>query len=239
MWRSSYSNDYEMDKLKKQIKEFESAEKRRVEVSKAMSERFDMDYRVFDALINSALQSDHETIIGQIKDLLIQTKLIHPEEAGRVQKQIRDAERQHQEKLEAYAQKQKVIDEAEQQHNLALLNHKLKVNDARVRNLNKVQSTVDDVYNKLKMPVNKGELTGLEVEILKSIATSNQLTSCGPMWTKVRWLGPPPSRIQEDSPALKIMESKGLLEKHPEEPQPPTALRRGYSAYGYSQLYYG
>lgn len=88
---SEYQLRQEVDSLKKELTRQEVAN---MAPYVAIGTTLGLEPRIVQALLKSAMMSDHETITKAVKQLLFQTKLVHPEEAYRVEQEL-SMERKH------------------------------------------------------------------------------------------------------------------------------------------------
>jgi hypothetical protein len=158
----------------------------------AMASRLDMHPRVVKVLMASALKSDHEGIQKQIADLLVITKMTHPEAAAKEAAQIAFEEKlriqeERQKREQALAQMDAYRRQEQREKDV-----EARLGAARHQNLLNAQKVVDELYDKIKGGLSFDRLGYQEQSLVGAITDlhGNHIERGGFLWFKVTWTGP-------------------------------------------------
>lgn len=199
-----------------------------------MAERLKMHPRVVAVLLYTAVGSDHEGIQKQLEDLLVITKMTHPEPAFKESQAIeaerlaaieeeearRDALLYQQEKYRREQEKEKTV--------------VARVQAIREQNLKNAQKVVDDLKAKLVGGLNYDKLTYQEQSLAGEIThmSGDYLERGGFLWFKITWVG---GDIQlHDNHKLYKWLKRNRFELFADEPKLERINNGFYSGYGYS-----
>lgn len=191
--------------------------------------RVDLDGRIVEALFLDALQSDNEGLQKQVADLLMMTKLIHPEKAHKVSQTIKAEKAAEQHRI----QMAKERDEQRRKEEAAFDAKVRKVIDQNIKiereNLKTAQSMVDAIYDRLKDGASQASLNSEEHKLIGQLQkheTHFKIQHYGILWGNLRWVGAPLKFTDLDHPVAKfLMQDRSLSFKQPQPmPEQPRRL---------------
>ena len=199
-----------------------------------MAERLKMHPRVVAVILDTAIKSDHEGIQKQLEDLLVITKMTHPEPAFKESQAI-EAERLaaiEEEKAREDARRyQQTLHRREQEKEKTLVS---RIQTIREQNLKNAQKVVDDLKAKLVGGLNYDKLTYQEQSLAGEIThmSGDYLERGGFLWFKITWVG---GDIQlHDNHKLYKWLKRNRFELFADEPKLERINNGFYSGYGYS-----
>jgi hypothetical protein len=175
-----------------------------------IGDRLNLDHRIVAALFESALDSEHETIHIAIKNLLIQTKLIHPELAGETAQLIKELEAA---RIEQEANAKAYRDRLNQEiQDWAKLNSSVEAKNAAIlqANLETVSIAVKALHQKLAPGMPYDSLTVRDQQLINVIGKDARIVREGFLMMRVRWAGPIPD-LSEKSKIYRYFETSGWL----------------------------
>lgn len=156
-----------------------------------------MHPRVVEALLLSAFNSDHEGIIKQVDDLIVMTKLIHPELAYKVTKEMEAEEKQRLLEIEYRKQKRAEDMEWNARQEAIMQNN----DEIRRGNLMIANGLIKDLYEKTKQPFNYDKLGYQEQSLINQVAKfyPSRISRCGFLWMNVQWHGLGPGFVLNEN----------------------------------------
>lgn len=159
---------------------------------KKVSHNTNLPGPVVEALLKDCLNSDHGGLQKQVTDLLMMTKLIHPENAHKASEAFKAAEAAALKRAKIEKQRAEQYKKAQAEYNAALTKVNLKNSEIDQENLKMAQSIVDAIYEKLKDGVNSSALSDDDRALVERLTTHKshfKIEKFGLFWTKYRWNG--------------------------------------------------
>lgn len=208
------SDYYLKEKLRlaeKKLRILEDIVSKNNQLFKNIGDRIGIHGEVVEALFLDAMGSDHNDLQKQIDDLMVMTKMIHPENAFKVTKELeaRAKAAEEQAKIHLEHHKRRLMEEAERE---ALLKDLEKTNkDIEEDNLRTAQKMVDDVYALLKDDgISYDSLDyhqQLLADQLKHLNSHFTIERCGFLFYRIRWVGAPLKLDSIDHPIYQYLQN--------------------------------